>query len=75
MKKIKLLSQRRLAMVGVNKYPNLMETISEDILYHQKRSDDQKLLVPQRAGVEIEKIRYKTEHFVSKKGFDQLLRL
>jgi methylmalonyl-CoA mutase len=75
MKKIKLLSQRRLAMVGVNKYPNLMETISEDILYHQKRSDDQKLLVPQRAGVELEKIRYKTEHFVSKKGFRPIVEI
>ena len=37
MKKIKLLSQRRIAMVGVNKYPNLMETVSEDILDHQNK--------------------------------------
>lgn len=69
MKKVKLLSQRRLAMVGVNKYPNLMETISEDILDHQKRNDDPKLLVAQRAGLEMEKVRYNTEHFVSEKGF------
>jgi len=30
--KIKLLTQRRQAMVGVNKYPNLMESISKEIL-------------------------------------------
>ncbi len=75
MKKIKLLSQRRLAMVGVNKYPNLMESISEDILDHQKENDDPKLLVPQRAGVDMEKIRYKTEHFVSQNGFRPMVEI
>lgn len=69
MKKVKLLSQRRIAMVGVNKYPNLMETISEDILDHQDKRNDPKLLVRQRAGLEMEKIRYNTENFLTEKGF------
>ncbi|UCE93536.1 MAG: hypothetical protein JSV73_12170 [Flavobacteriaceae bacterium] len=67
--KIKLLSQRRVAMVGVNKYPNLMETISEKVLSSKGEVGDSKLLSPQRAGIQIEKIRYNTEHFVSEKGF------
>lgn len=69
MKKIKLLSQRRIVMVGVNKYPNLMETISKDILNHQNKRYDPKLLVRQRAGLEMEKIRYNTENFLTEKGF------
>ncbi|WKK65545.1 methylmalonyl-CoA mutase family protein [Lutimonas zeaxanthinifaciens] len=67
--KIKLLSQRRVAMVGVNKYPNLMESISEEILGSEEVATDTKLLSPQRAGLQIEKIRYNTEHFVTEKGF------
>ncbi len=69
MKKIRLLSLRSIAMVGVNKYPNLMETVAEDMLYHQNKNTDPKLLVRQRAGLEIEKIRYATEHFVIQKGY------
>lgn len=67
--KIKLLSQRRIAMVGVNKYPNLMESISEEILSSEGTVTDSKLLRPQRAGLQIEKIRYNTEHFVAEKGY------
>lgn len=69
MKKIKLISQRRLAMVGVNKYPNLMEEISKDILANSTKSQQSKCLLPQRAGIEIEKIRYNTESFVKDHGF------
>lgn len=68
-KKIKLISQRRLAMVGVNKYPNLMETVSKDILATGKISKQNKCLLPQRAGIEMEKIRYNTESFVKEQGF------
>ena len=75
MKKIKLLSQRRIAMVGVNKYPNLMETISQDFLDHQEKNTDPKLLIRQRAGLEMEKIRYTTEHFVEEKGFRPIVEI
>jgi len=75
MKKIKLLSQRRIAMVGVNKYPNLMETVSEDVLNHQNKNEDPKLLVRQRAGLEMEKIRYATEHFVMQKGYRPIVEI
>jgi methylmalonyl-CoA mutase len=75
MNKIKLLSQRRIAMVGVNKYPNLMETVSEDVLNHQNKNEDPKLLVRQRAGLEMEKIRYATEHFVMQKGYRPIVEI
>ncbi len=68
-KKTKLLSQRRLVMVGVNKYPNLMETVSKDFFSKKTRSINSKLLVPQRAGLEIEKIRLNTETFVNESGY------
>ena len=75
MKKIKLLSQRRIAMVGVNKYPNLMESVSKDVLDGQNKNNDSKLLVRQRAGLEMEKIRYTTEHFVAEKGFRPIVEI
>ena len=68
-KKTKLLTQRRLAMVGVNQYPNLMETISKEFLSNNETSNNSKLLVPQRASLEIEKIRLNTETFVSEIGY------
>lgn len=68
-KKVKLLSQRRLAMVGVNKYPNLMETISLDVLDRVSQETDSKLLVPRRAGLELEEIRINTEKFVDDNGY------
>ncbi len=64
-KKIKLLSQRRLTMVGVNKYPNLMETVSESIL-SGVTNHNAKLLTPRRATLEIEAIRKTTEALVDK---------
>lgn len=69
MKKIKLLSQRRQAMVGVNKYPNLMETISEKMLSDSPEMKSGKILYRQRAGMAIEYLRHNTEQFVNKKGF------
>ena len=68
-KKIKLLSQRRLAMVGVNKYPNLMESISSDVFVNSLQAENHKLLVPRRAGLELELIRANTEKFVNENGF------
>tara|TARA_R110002096_G_scaffold161174_1_gene327679 strand:+ start:14075 stop:15892 length:1818 start_codon:yes stop_codon:yes gene_type:complete len=61
--KIKLISQRRLPMVGVNKYPNLMETVPSKVLSERKNSNT-KLLTPRRASLEIEAIRKVTEQLV-----------
>jgi methylmalonyl-CoA mutase len=62
--KIKLLSQRRLAIVGVNKYPNLMEKISSEILSEGEMNPNPKLLKPRRASLEIEALRKTTESLV-----------
>lgn len=62
-RKLTLLSQRRLAMVGVNKYPNLMERIPSNIL-SEGSSQSSKLLTPRRATLEIEAIRKTTEELV-----------
>jgi len=74
-KKVKLLSQRRLAMVGVNKYPNLMETITEDVLDRVSQEADSKLLIPRRAGLELEEIRINTEKFVDEYGFRPIVEI
>lgn len=68
--KIKLLRQRRLAMVGVNKYPNLMETIDAKILSSKFSNPDSKktVLKPKRAAFEIEALRKTTEKLVEKTG-------
>ncbi|QCX39942.1 hypothetical protein FF125_16400 [Aureibaculum algae] len=62
--KIKLLNQRRLILVGVNKYPNLMETVSADILGGTDEEVSCKILKPRRASLEIEAIRKVTEELV-----------
>ncbi|MDP3360307.1 MAG: methylmalonyl-CoA mutase family protein [Lutibacter sp.] len=62
--KIKLLSQRRLVMVGVNKYPNLTEKISSEILSEGEMNPNPKLLKPRRASLEIEALRKTTETLV-----------
>jgi len=63
--KIKLISQRRLPMVGVNKYPNLMETVNSNILSAGEENNS-KVLTPRRASLEIEAIRKTTEEFVDR---------
>ena len=65
--KIKSISQRRLPMVGVNKYPNLMETVPSKVLSAGGNSNS-KVLVPRRAALEIEAIRKVTEQIVEKAG-------
>ncbi len=62
--KIKLISQRRLPMVGVNKYPNLMETVPSEIL-SSGAVENSKLLTPRRASLEIEAVRKVTEQIVN----------
>ncbi len=68
--KIKLISQRRLAMVGVNKYPNLMESIDAKILSDKfvKSGTKKTVLTPKRAAFEIEALRKITEKLVQKTG-------
>jgi methylmalonyl-CoA mutase len=68
--KIKLISQRRLAMVGVNKYPNLMETIDAKILSKKflKPGSRKSVLIPKRAAFEIEALRKTTEDLVNETG-------
>ncbi|ARV14093.1 methylmalonyl-CoA mutase family protein [Polaribacter sp. SA4-12] len=64
LKKLKLISQRRTPMVGINKYPNLMETVPTELL--SKGSDDNsKVLTPRRASLEIEAMRRVTEELVA----------
>jgi methylmalonyl-CoA mutase len=65
-KKIKLISQRKLAMVGVNKYPNLMETVSPSVFsnYQTEAKTNSKVLKPRRAALEIEALRKTTEKLV-----------
>ena len=66
--KIKSLSQRRQAMVGVNKYPNLMESVDYSTLNNRLDQEQSKWLRPRRAGLELEYIRYNTEDWVKTKG-------
>ena len=65
--KIKLISQRRLPMVGVNKYPNLMETVASQLLSSGELNNP-KLLTPRRASLEIEAVRKTTEKLVEETG-------
>jgi methylmalonyl-CoA mutase len=74
-KKVKLLSQRRLAMVGVNKYPNLMETVTADLLDRVSQDSNSKFLVSRRAGLELEQIRINTEKFVDDHGYRPLVEI
>ncbi|WP_111708966.1 methylmalonyl-CoA mutase family protein [Lutibacter citreus] len=64
LQKLKLISQRRTPLVGVNKYPNLMETVAVDIL-SEGGADNSKVLTPRRASLEIEALRRKTEELVA----------
>jgi len=66
--RIKLLSRRRKALVGVNKYPNLMENINPDVLCKDPSESNSKLLKPRRASLELEMIRSKTEALVADRG-------
>ncbi|WP_298288930.1 methylmalonyl-CoA mutase family protein [uncultured Lutibacter sp.] len=63
--KVKLISQRRLPLVGVNKYPNLMEKVSSEILSDGYKITSTKILKPRRASLEIEAIRKATEELVA----------
>jgi len=72
--KIKLISQRRLPMVGVNKYPNLMETVDSALLSSGSVANS-KVLTPRRAAIEIEAIRKTTEALVAKTNMRPIVEL
>ena len=64
LQKLKLISQRRTPMVGINKYPNLMETVDASLLSAGGASNS-KVLTPRRASLEIEAMRRFTEELVA----------
>ncbi len=75
--KIKLIGHRKLAMVGVNKYPNLIETIDAKILSNKFSKPNYKktVLTPKRAAFEIEALRKVTENLAKKTGQRPVLEL
>ncbi|WP_372793148.1 methylmalonyl-CoA mutase family protein [Lutibacter sp.] len=75
LQKLKLISQRRTPMVGINKYPNLMETIKADLLSDAVSNTITKVLKPRRASLEIEAIRKTTEELVAETGVRPIVEL
>ena len=75
--KIKLLSKRKLVMVGVNKYPNLMETVDQNLLsdFNMATKSINKTLKPRRATLEIEALRRNTEECVVKNNHRPIVEL
>ncbi|WP_396601036.1 methylmalonyl-CoA mutase family protein [Algibacter sp. R77976] len=74
LKKLKLISQRRTPMVGINKYPNLMETVAADLL-SEGATNNSKVLTPRRASLEIEAMRRKTEQLVAETNVRPIVQL
>jgi methylmalonyl-CoA mutase len=62
-------------MVGINKYPNLMETVNADILSSGDATTSTKVLKPRRASLEIEAIRKTTEELAAKTGVRPIVEL
>ncbi|OHX65665.1 methylmalonyl-CoA mutase family protein [Flammeovirga pacifica] len=67
--KEKLISQRRSVYVGTNRYPNQNEEVNPDnvIIPHDQLADVE-LLHPQRATLQFEQLRLRTEKFVKDGG-------
>ena len=74
LKKLKLISQRRTPMVGINKYPNLMETVDASLL-SEGSIDNSKVLTPRRASLEIEAMRRVTEELVAATNIRPIVQL
>ena len=74
LQKLKLISQRRTPMVGINKYPNLMEKISANLL-SKGISENPKVLTPRRASLEIEAMRRVTEELVDETNVRPIVQL
>ncbi|WP_343329746.1 methylmalonyl-CoA mutase family protein [Polaribacter staleyi] len=75
LKKLKLISQRRTPMVGINKYPNLMEKVAEDLLSKKEDTTNSKVLTPRRASLEIEAMRRVTEELVAETNVRPIVQL
>ncbi|MGJ8743159.1 methylmalonyl-CoA mutase family protein [Polaribacter sp.] len=74
LQKLKLISQRRTPLVGVNKYPNLMETVDVNLL-SKEITDNSKVLTPRRASLEIEAMRRVTEELVASTNVRPIVQL
>ncbi len=74
LQKLKLISQRRTPMVGINKYPNLMETVDANLL-SEGATDNSKVLTPRRASLEIEAMRRVTEEMVAETNVRPIVQL
>jgi methylmalonyl-CoA mutase len=74
LQKLKLISQRRTSLVGVNKYPNLMETVSAELL-SKNVTENSKVLTPRRASLEIEAMRRVTEELVATTNVRPIVKL
>ena len=74
LQKLKLISQRRTPMVGINKYPNLMETVATDLL-SEGATTNSKVLTPRRASLEIEAMRRVTEQLVANTNVRPIVQL
>ncbi|QVY66246.1 methylmalonyl-CoA mutase family protein [Polaribacter sp. Q13] len=74
LKKLKLISQRRTPMVGINKYPNLMEKVDAKLL-SESAVDNPKVLTPRRASLEIEAMRRVTEELVASTNVRPIVQL
>lgn len=74
LQKLKLISQRRTPMVGINKYPNLMEKVAANLL-SEGATDNSKVLTPRRASLEIEALRRVTEELVAETKIRPIVQL
>ncbi|WP_179375706.1 methylmalonyl-CoA mutase family protein [Winogradskyella wichelsiae] len=74
LQKLKLISQRRIPMVGINKYPNLMETVDKKLLSKGMTSNPE-VLTPRRASLEIEAMRRVTEELVDQTNVRPIVQL
>ncbi|OAD46196.1 methylmalonyl-CoA mutase family protein [Polaribacter atrinae] len=74
LQKLKLISQRRTPMVGINKYPNLMEKVSANLLSTGIK-ENPKVLTPRRASLEIEAMRRVTEELVAETNVRPIVQL
>jgi methylmalonyl-CoA mutase len=66
--RLKRIAERKDSLIGTNKYPNLNEKIELPEMDFFKESEEGNLLKPMRAGVELERIRYKTEKYIQSKN-------
>ncbi|MFW5760818.1 MAG: methylmalonyl-CoA mutase family protein [Cyclobacteriaceae bacterium] len=66
--KLKRISQRRDIIVGTNQYPNVLEKLDPEEIQALDHTGNGKVLRPQRAAEEFEKMRLDTDKYVKKNG-------